>query len=108
MGQQGPHGTRHLVGQRHDGHILRPAASQAGHPCRPGPDPAVHRTGSVNQQGAKVGIATLADAEYTDAPTGAGMPGHETQLGGKLASGPERPGVAHGRHCGRRTQHTHT
>jgi hypothetical protein len=61
-GQQCPDRSGHLVGQRHNGHIVRPATEQPVDPGIAVMDLSIHhRPRPMGQQGPKIGVSPFAD-----------------------------------------------
>lgn len=97
--QQCPDRPRHLVGQRHRHHILRPAFAKLLDPGTRFLRVRQHCSGPMNQQRAQIRVPALADAQQLDAPAGARLLGYQPKLRGKFTTRLERFSIAHRRHC---------
>src|SRR3954449_10390196 len=108
LGQQGPDDPRRPVRLRHHGHVDRPALQQPADPARArvraGAHHPHHRSRPVGQPAAEVRVAPLADPAQPFLAAAGVLLGHETQVGGEMATGTEPADVADRQGAGARLE----
>jgi len=97
FGQDCPRCTRNLVGQSDDRHVVVAPLQQPRDPTR-SLRPGNHGSGPRDQQGTRVGISTLGDAQLLGLAPGAHLSWCQAYPSCKLARRFERREVANGCH----------